>query len=532
MSDVETQLTFKDLGLVEPVQQALENSGYVTPTPIQAEAIPHLLEGRDVLGQAQTGTGKTAAFALPLLSRMDLSRARPQVLVLAPTRELALQVSESFERYAAEIPGFRVASIYGGSSYTTQLDALRRGVHVVVGTPGRVMDLMRRGTLRLDHLSCLVLDEADEMLRMGFIEDVQWILSQTPDERQIALFSATMPDPIRQIADQYLRNPVVVKIASKQQTADTIRQRYLVTRREQKLEMLARVLESEPTDGVLVFVKTKMTTAEVAEALAERGFKAAPLSGDVAQTMRLRTVEQLKNGVLDVVIATDVAARGLDVQRISHVINYDLPHDTEAYVHRIGRTGRAGRSGEAIVFVTPREQGLLRSIERTTRQTIAPMDAPSTESINAQRRARFKESITRNLSASQIEQFGILIEEYHEETQIPMSQIAAALAAAMQGDRPLLLNEMPTHFDRNARRQGRDQDRDFGDSRPRRESRDGDARKPRRSFDPAREGMERFRVEVGKAHGARPEISLVPSLMKLVLAATTSVASACSTNLV
>ncbi len=496
-------LSFQDLGLLECVQQALTESGYVTPTPIQAAAIPELLAGRDVLGQAQTGTGKTAAFALPLLSRIDVRSKYTQVLVLAPTRELALQVSESFSRYGSELEGFRTAAIYGGASYTTQIDQLRRGAQVVVGTPGRVMDLMKRGTLRLDSLACLVLDEADEMLRMGFIEDVQWILSQTPEQRQIALFSATMPDQIRRIADDYLRDPAVITIASRQQTADNVRQRYLLARRDQKMELLARVLEAEPTDGVIVFVKTKMTCAEVAEELNRRGFAAAPLSGDVAQSQRQRTVEQLKDGSLDVLVATDVAARGLDVQRISHVINFDLPHDTEAYVHRIGRTGRAGRSGEAIVFVTPREQQLLRGIQRTTRQAIEPMDPPSVALINEQRKQRFKDRITSYMVAPQTELFAQLIQEYQAETEAPAEQIAAAIAAALQGERPLLLVELPRGNPRHDRggRPDRFESRPFeGDDRERPQGGKRSFGRGGRSDAP----MIRYRVEVGKEHGARP----------------------------
>lgn len=335
--------TFEDLGLRDEVLKGLKTIGYESPSPIQAQIIPHVISGKDVVGQAQTGTGKTAAFALPLLSKINLRKRSPQVLVLAPTRELAIQVSEAFQGYASQLKGFHVLPIYGGQDYNVQLRPLKRGVHVVVGTPGRVMDHMRRGTLNLKDLSCLVLDEADEMLRMGFIDDVEWILSQTPSQRQVALFSATMPSVIRRIAKQYLQDPVEITIKVKTTTADTIHQRYWMVSRMHKLDALTRILEAEPFDGLLVFVRTKVATVELAERLEARGYAAAPLNGDIAQRQRERTVERFKAGKLDVLVATDVAARGLDVDRISHVINYDIPNDTEAYVHRIGRTGRMGK---------------------------------------------------------------------------------------------------------------------------------------------------------------------------------------------
>ena len=369
-SEAEATLSFREFALIEPLQKALETVGYETPSPIQAQTIPLLLEGRDMVGQAQTGTGKTAAFALPILSRIDLAQHDPQVLVLAPTRELAIQVAEAFQKYAMNMKGFHVMPIYGGQEYGRQIQALKRGVHVVVGTPGRVMDHMRKGTLKLDGLKALVLDEADEMLRMGFIDDVEWVLEQTPDTRQIALFSATMPAVIRKIAKTHLNNPSEITIKTVTTTAESIRQRYWMVSGLHKLDALSRILEAEDFDAVLIFVRTKLMTVELEEKLSARGYAAAALSGDIMQKQRERTVSQLKSGQLDIVIATDVAARGLDVTRISHVINYDIPYDTEAYVHRIGRTGRAGRKGDAILFVAPRERNLLSAIERATNQKI------------------------------------------------------------------------------------------------------------------------------------------------------------------
>ncbi|HED19640.1 MAG TPA: DEAD/DEAH box helicase, partial [Gammaproteobacteria bacterium] len=367
MSESNTVTSFSEMNLAAPLLKAIEDVGYEQPSPIQAKSIPVLLEGRDLLGQAQTGTGKTAAFALPLLSRLDLSLREPQLLVLAPTRELAIQVAEAFQTYARHLKNFHVLPIYGGQSYEIQLRQLRRGVHVVVGTPGRVMDHMRNGKLKLDSLQALVLDEADEMLRMGFIDDVEWVLEQTPDTRQIALFSATMPKVIRKVAERHLNNPVVIKIDQKTATAETIRQRYWQVSGLHKLDALTRVLEAENFDAMLVFVRTKTATVELAEKLAARGHACEALNGDIQQKMRERIVERLKKGQIDILVATDVVARGLDVRRISHVINYDIPTDVEAYIHRIGRTGRAGSPGDAILFVSPREKRLLRSIEKTIR---------------------------------------------------------------------------------------------------------------------------------------------------------------------
>ncbi len=438
-----TSISFSELNLPAPLLKALNDLGYETPSPIQAKIIPFVLDGRDVVGQAQTGTGKTAAFALPLLARIDLKKLVPQILVLAPTRELAIQVAEAFHKYAAHLPGFHVMPIYGGQDYAIQIKQLKRGVHVVVGTPGRVMDHMRKGTLKLDALSCLVLDEADEMLRMGFIEDVEWILEQTPAQRQVALFSATMPEAIRRIAKNYLKNPEQVSVKVRTTTADTIRQRYWLVSSFHKLDALTRILEAETFDGILIFVRTKTATIELAEKLEARGYAAAPLNGDITQSQRIRTVDRLKNGELDIVIATDVAARGLDVQRISHVINYDIPHDTESYVHRIGRTGRAGRSGEAILFVSPREKRLLSAIEKATRQTIDMMELPSTELINDRRVARFTQQITDTLAVADLKFFLQLLEKYQQEHNVPALEIAAALANLVQGSTPLLIKHKP-----------------------------------------------------------------------------------------
>jgi len=439
--DVEaSSLTFGNLGLDEGVLKTITDAGYKTPTPIQAQAIPLLLEGRDVLGQAQTGTGKTAAFALPLVQRIDPKNKQVQVLVLAPTRELAIQVAESFEKYARSVSGLRVASIYGGQSYQPQLSQLNRGVQVVVGTPGRVMDHIRKGSLSLDGLQCLVLDEADEMLRMGFAEDVDWVLTQAPKKRQMALFSATMPMQIRRIAQTHLNNPAEVTIKQKAATAETVNQRYLIATPYQKQMALTRLLESESIDGVLVFVKMRSTTEPLADKLAQSGFRTAALNGDMAQRQRERIIESLKAGRVDIIVATDVAARGLDVQRISHVINYDLPHDSEAYVHRIGRTGRAGRSGEAIIFVSPRERRFLKRLEQATRKKITEMAPPSNRDINKHRVATFHTQITEALEHKEIETFQAIVDHYQRENpDTPMEQIAAALAVMANGGRSLLV---------------------------------------------------------------------------------------------
>ncbi len=441
-SAVEVVNGFRKLGLSEPLMRAIEESGYTTPTPIQEQTIALLLQGRDMVGQAQTGSGKTGAFALPLLQRISLDIKQPQVLVLVPTRELAIQVAAAFEKYAAKMNQLRVVAIYGGAAYQPQFSQLKRGVHVVVGTPGRVMDHMNRGSLNLTNLKCLVLDEADEMLRMGFAESVEWVLTQLPAERQIALFSATMPEPIRRIAQQHLRNPAEVTIRQKTATADTIRQRFVVVGQFQKELALGRVLEAEPIDGVLVFVKLKSTTEPLCDFLNSRGYKAAALNGDIAQAQRERIIEHLKSGKLDIVVATDVAARGLDVQRISHVINYDLPGDSEAYVHRIGRTGRAGRSGEAILFIHPKAQRMLKSLEYATRQKIEPMDLPTNRQINKHRVSKFHARIVETMTHPLADAMGSIVEQFRRENpEIPIEKIVAALAVLANDGNPLLLKE-------------------------------------------------------------------------------------------
>jgi len=430
---------FAELGLPEPLLQALRDVGYESPSPIQAATIPPLLAGRDVLGQAQTGTGKTAAFALPILARIDCNARHTQALVLAPTRELAIQVAEAFARYAAHLPGFNVLPIYGGQSYVPQLASLKRGAHVVVGTPGRIIDHLERGTLKLDQLAHMVLDEADEMLRMGFIDDVESILQKTPPQRQVALFSATMPSAIRRIAQTYLRDPQEITIKAATTTATHIQQRYWMVSGLHKLDALTRILEVESFEGMIIFARTKQATEELAEKLAARGFTAAALNGDVPQALRERMVQRLRDGQLDILVATDVAARGLDVERISHVVNYDIPTDTESYVHRIGRTGRAGRTGDAILFVTPRERHLLRAIERATRQPITQMQLPSTEAVNDSRINRFMERITAAREQEGLEDYQRLVERYEQEFDIPAIEIAAALARMVQGNKPLLM---------------------------------------------------------------------------------------------
>ncbi len=507
-------VTFTDLGLPEPILAALRDVGYESPSPIQAATIPILLEGRDLVGQAQTGTGKTAAFALPILARIDVARKEPQALVLAPTRELAIQVAEAFASYATHLPGFNVLPIYGGQSYVPQLASLKRGAHVVVGTPGRIIDHLERGTLKLDGLAYMVLDEADEMLRMGFIDDVESILQKTPPTRQIALFSATMPQAIRRIASNHLRTPAEVTIKAKTSTATQVQQRYWMVSGMHKLDALTRILEVETFEAMIVFARTKVATEELAEKLAARGFATAALNGDIQQAQRERTVQRLKDGQVDILVATDVAARGLDVDRISHVVNYDIPTDTESYVHRIGRTGRAGRSGQAILFVTPREKGMLHAIERATRQKIDEMKLPTVEAVNDQRIAKFKQRISDTLATGELELFQQLIEQYEQEHDVPAIEIAAALARIAQGDRPLLMTPPPKREfaprepearhgkperaprergerEHSGREQsGREQPRAFA----------GHAPRPHHT----EAGKITYRIEVGHEHGVKP----------------------------
>jgi ATP-dependent RNA helicase DeaD len=498
--------SFASMALKPSILKALGELGYELPTAIQAQTIPLILDGRDVLGQAQTGTGKTAAFALPILSNLDLKQKEPQVLVLAPTRELAIQVAEAFKSYASQIKSFHVLPVYGGQEYSTQIRALQRGVHVIVGTPGRVMDHMRRGNIKLEKLKTLVLDEADEMLRMGFIDDVEWVLEQIPKQRQIALFSATMPTQIRKITQRYLRNPAEITVQMKTTTAETIRQRYWPVMGVHKLDALTRILEAESFDAMLVFVRTKTATIEVAEKLEARGYRASALNGDIAQKNRERLVAQLKSGKLDVLVATDVAARGLDVDRISHVINYDIPHDTEAYVHRIGRTGRAGREGDAILFVAPRERRMLKAIENATRKEIELMELPSTDIVNNRRIEKFKQSISDTIASEDLGLFKGLIEQYQLENKVDAIDVAAALAKQLQGSAPFLLSGKATNapaFDR---------DHHGADEKPRRNRRERDSaaddRAPRnraeKKITPLEKGMDRYRIEVGFDHKVKP----------------------------
>ncbi|MHA7222167.1 DEAD/DEAH box helicase [Arthrobacter sp. RHLT1-20] len=469
---------FVDLGIDARVLAALQDVGYEKPSPIQAATIPLLLEGRDVVGLAQTGTGKTAAFAVPALSRLaelhDLNgpSRKTQALVLAPTRELALQVAEAFTSYAKHIDDFTVLPVYGGSAYGPQLAGLRRGAQVVVGTPGRVIDHIAKGSLDLSELQYLVLDEADEMLRMGFAEDVEQIFQQTPEGRQVALFSATMPSQIRRLSKQYLNNPAEVQVKSKTTTGANTRQRYLQVMGPHKLDALTRILEVEPFEGVIAFVRTKMATEDLADKLRSRGFQAAAINGDIPQQQRERTVEALRDGKIDILVATDVAARGLDVERVSHVVNYDIPHDTESYVHRIGRTGRAGRSGDAILFMTPREKYLLRSIEKATRQPVEQMHLPTAESVNTLRLGKFAEKITETLASEDVAAFRDLISSYEEEHNVPASEIAAALAVMAQGGQPLLVKELPAAPEFQKRERAKD---GFGSRGPTRTLTEGNA---------------------------------------------------------
>ena len=494
-------VSFAALGLDERLLRALAEVGYETPSPIQQACIPPLLEGHDLLGEAQTGTGKTAAFALPLLARLDLQRLEPQLLVLTPTRELSIQVAEALQRYAKHLPGFHVLPVYGGQSYSLQLRPLRRGVHAVVGTPGRIMDHIERGTLKLDTLRALVLDEADEMLRMGFIEAVEWILEHTPAERQTALFSATMAEPIRRVARTHLREPVEVKIRAATRTVASVSQYFWQASGMHKLDALTRILEAdEALDAALVFVRTKTATAELAERLEARGHAAAALNGDMSQALRERVIEQLKGGELDIVVATDVAARGIDVARVSHVINYDIPYDIEAYVHRIGRTGRAGRSGTAILFVAPREMRMLRTIERVTRQPIEPLRLPSMEAVTSRRISGFRKRVEAVLEEVSLEFYTDVLANLQQECAEDPARIAAALLFLAQQDKPLL----PA---------GREPSQRSGP----REEPAGDARPPTPKAKPARAGRAPvpeptelsdkpavYRIAVGHAHEATP----------------------------
>ncbi|MBL8433598.1 MAG: DEAD/DEAH box helicase [Zoogloea sp.] len=491
---------FDQLDLQAPILAALAEIGYETPSPIQAACIPHLLAGHDILGEAQTGTGKTAAFALPALDQVDIHQRNPQVLVLTPTRELAIQVAEAFQRYASKMPGFHVLPIYGGQSMVVQLRQLQRGAHVVVGTPGRVMDHLERKSLNLDGLTTLILDEADEMLRMGFIDDVEWILEHTPSARQTALFSATMPDAIRRVAHRYLRDPKEVKIKAATATVSTIKQRFLQIAGPHKLDALTRILEVEDDfDAAIVFVRTKTATVELAEKLEARGYAAACLNGDMTQQLRERVIEQLKNETLDIVVATDVAARGIDVPRVSHVINYDIPYDTEAYVHRIGRTGRAGRNGNAILFVAPRESHLLRQIERATKQPIEPLKLPSREAVADKRVAAFRQQVSEVLESEDLTFFLDVVAAIEEKHDADVHTIAAALAFLAQKDRPLQMPDTgKPDIAQLAAGAGKPE-------RPAREPRDNRSEILERRRDYAEGRLARYRIDVGREHMASPK---------------------------
>jgi ATP-dependent RNA helicase DeaD len=525
--------SFAALQLPPALLSALADVGYETPSPIQAACIPILLDGRDLLGEAQTGTGKTAAFALPILARIDLTIKKPQALILAPTRELAIQVAEAFQKYAHHMPGFHVLPVYGGQSMVIQLRALSRGAHVIVGTPGRVMDHLERKSLNLDALQTLVLDEADEMLRMGFIDDVEWILGNTPATRQTALFSATMPEPIRRITKRYQREPEQIKIKAATATVSTIRQRYWIARGADKLDALTRMLEVEADfDAALIFVRTKLATVDLAEKLEARGLEAAALNGDMTQGLREQVIERLKSGSLDIVVATDVAARGIDVPRVSHVINYDIPYDTEAYIHRIGRTGRAGRTGTAILFVAPREQRMLKVIEQATRQKIEPISLPTANEVAERRVAQFQQQILETLGNENLDFFYDVIRRMEGEQNLATRQIAAALAFLATRDRPLKPDmpdipvpppapERPPHVPREPRgeksaweRRPATADQPEGRRTPRSggpEQREGWSEAPHfRGSDKAKptlaEGdLKRYRIDVGRNLGATPK---------------------------
>ncbi len=511
---------FSSFGFAPEILSALEAIGYKEPSPIQKAAIPELLLGRDVLGQAQTGTGKTAAFALPMLATIDMELRKPQVLVLAPTRELAMQVADAFTSYAVNLPQVKVLPIYGGADFRDQIHHLRRGVQIVVGTPGRVMDHMRQGTLDLSNLRALVLDEADEMLRMGFIDDVEWVLNQLPEKRQVVLFSATMPPEIRRISQNYLNSPAEVTIRQKAADSSRIRQRYITVAGPQKLAALERVLEAESSEGVIIFARTKAITVTVAESLEAHGYDVAVLNGDVPQTQRERTIERLRSGKVDVLVATDVAARGLDVERIALVINYDIPFDSEAYVHRIGRTGRAGRSGDAILFITPRERRFLGGLERAVGRPIEPMDVPSNATINQNRLDRLRGRLTEQLrpadSGAERDQERALLAEIlqrvAQEQNCSSDELAlAALELSLGGKALLLHGEENFQMVRNAgmgregsrdgrREGGRDGGREF--RRGREGGREGGRQE--RPIGPPESHMERFRVEVGWRDRIKP----------------------------
>ncbi len=478
----ERTISFSDLDLDPKILKVVNEIGYETPTPIQQQSIPPLLAGCDLLGQAQTGTGKTAAFSLPLLSRISIRNEHPQLLILTPTRELALQVAEAIQTYSRHLKGCHVLPIYGGQNMGQQLRQLKRGVQVVVGTPGRIKDHLQRGTLRLDRIRAVVIDEADEMLKMGFIDDVEEILQSAPEDRQTALFSATMPKEILSVAHKHLKDPVDIRIKSKTSTVEKITQRFWQVKGLHKLDALTRILEAEEIDAMIIFVRTKVATVELSEKLEARGFSSAPLNGDMTQLLREKTIERLKEGSLDIVVATDVVARGLDVPRISHVVNYDIPHDIESYIHRIGRTGRAGREGKAILFVAPREKRMLSAIERATKQPIKAMALPSRNDITNRRINQFKEQVAEILESQELEFFEELVDDLQSSYDIGHRKIAAALTYLLQKERPLQLDETFV-------------EEEVVEERPERRR----AGAPRNAS-----GLVSYRVEVGRVHGVNP----------------------------
>lgn len=496
----EFNISFANLGLSAPIISALADLGYEKPSPIQAECIPHLLNGRDVLGMAQTGSGKTAAFSLPLLHNLQTDLKAPQILVLAPTRELAVQVAEAMSDFSKYMHGVNVIALYGGQRYDLQLRALRQGPQIVVGTPGRLLDHLKRGTLNLSTLSGLVLDEADEMLRMGFIEDVETIIAEIPVEHQNVLFSATMPEAIRRITRRFMKDPKEVRIQSSITTRPDISQRYWLVRGMRKNEALIRLLEAEDFDAAIIFVRTKNATLEVASMLERGGYSSAALNGDMNQAAREQTLERLKDGRLDILIATDVAARGLDVERISLVVNYDIPMDSESYVHRIGRTGRAGRAGRALLFVESRERRLLRNIERTMKLTIPEVALPTAELLSERRLAKFAAKVKRQLESNDLDMYRPLLAKLQPEGNLNIEILATALLKMAQGERPLILPPAPI-FKPRQRREFTDHD-DHSDNRRRNirsDRRDDDIRPRREHRDTGK--MQLYRIEVGRDDG-------------------------------
>ena len=517
----EKSITFADLDLIDALQKALIDKNFLTPSPIQQETIPLLLEGRDLIGLAQTGTGKTAAFGLPILQRLCPNKKHPQALVLAPTRELAIQVADHLESLCKYMKNVRVTVLCGGQDYRPQLQKLREGVQIVVGTPGRILDHIDRATLNLSELSTFVLDEADEMLRMGFIEDVETILAKLPEKRQIALFSATMPSRIRQIAQRYLDNPASVEIRMDTATVKSIEQRFLFASQPQKPDALLRILAVEEYQGVIVFVRTKNSTEEVAEILQKQGYRAMAIHGDITQTLRERIVAQFKSGAIDILIATDVAARGLDVERVTHVINYDMAHDCETYVHRVGRTGRAGRSGVTILFATPRESRMLTNIERHTRQRIEKVTVPTDYMIQTARQQRFMANITARLEHDNLPSYRNIIEEHlKNNADVSAVDVAATLALLLNKDKPwdqkfvghavaTPAKEARVRSNSSDSRSARSYSNNDGprsSGGERRSFRDDPAAGDRR---PSREDVssasqELYRIDVGRVHGVKP----------------------------